>query len=171
MALQVHTREKLLARFTDTKVMLELVTDRISETTLELKTSVNLACSKASGVVDAVVDGFSSDVQKATETVEELGETIHAHGSVSVELTQNQVADLSDDLQENLNTLRRNFKDFSLHESFRDAIEPSDQSGDDSDSGGLTGTLFTVADDVDSEVLEDDNTVSSDLVSFDLKSF
>ena len=74
------------------------------------------------------------------------------------------MANLSDDIHENLSTLRRNFKDFSLHESFCDAIEG------DSASEELTGTLFTVVDDVHSEVLEDDNTVSSDLVSFDLKS-
>ena len=167
MTLQNQTREKLLTRFTDTKVMIELVTDRISETTLELKASVNSACSKASVMVDNVVEGFSSDVQKASDTMEEIGESIHAHGTVSAELTQNQVADLSDDIHENLNSLRRNFKDFSLHESFCDAIEPSEGY---SDSEEVTGTLFTVVDDIDSEVLGDDNTVSSDLVSFDLKS-
>eukprot|EP00116_Pleurobrachia_bachei_P009526 sb/3469788/ len=129
MSLQIHTREKLLTRFTDTKLMIELVTDRISETTLELKASVNSACTKASDMVDNVVDGFSSDVQKASDSLEEIGESIHAHGAVSAELTQNQVADLSDDIHENLNSLRRNFKDFSLHESFCDAIEPRDKPG------------------------------------------
>ena len=85
------------------------------------------ASSDAKAKTQELIENLTSVIQRKSDDCSEKAMDIHEdiqnNIAISREKTVDRLTDISDTVEENVSTLKRNFRDFSLHDQFCDAVD------------------------------------------------
>ena len=130
-----------------------LATKEVISETFE---KLDVATSDAKAKTQELIENLSCVIQKNSddfaEKAIEISEDIQINADIVPESTVDRLTDLSDNVGENMSTLQRNFRDFSLHDKFCDAFDELSGSVCTCKSR-ISESLYSVASEIEDETL------------------
>lgn len=129
-AMKVRVLDSYMVLKMESGVFMEDVKERIGDKTEATKIGMEETFDKIDDSFEALklktkemVENLKWDFKSKSEDVVEEMTCVGEHIEVTCETSREMIIDLSDNLGDNISSLKRNFRDFSLHEKFCDAIE------------------------------------------------